>query len=78
MKVAEELLALTGMTESQLRHQLALWLYAHNKLSMGRAAKFAQVNRAEFMALMAKNNVLLNYSVDDLENDMQTIQKLGL
>ena len=78
MIVAEELLSLTGMTEQQLRQQLALWLYAKGKLSMGRAVKFAQVNRAEFMDLMAKNNVVLNYSIDDLESDMQTIQKLGL
>lgn len=77
MRVAEELIALTGLSEQQLRQQLALWLYSKGKLSIGRATKFAQVNRAEFMELMDKNNVVLNYSIDDLENDMQTIQKLA-
>lgn len=66
------------MSEQQLRQELALWLYAKGKLSLGRAAKFSGLNKPEFMHLMAANNIDLNYSVEDLEDDMKTIEKLGL
>ena len=78
MKIAEDILQLSGMNEQQLREELALWLYSKGKLSMGKAAKFCNTNSIEFAALMAKHNVDLNYSVEDFEQDLQTIEKLGL
>lgn len=78
IKVTEDLIQLSGMNEQQLREELALWLYTKGKLSMGRAAKFCNTNRIQFMDLMAKNKLDINYSVEDFEQDLQTIQKLGL
>ena len=78
MKVTDELIQLSGMNEQQLREELSLWLYSKGKLSMGRAAKFCNTNRIEFGRLMTKHNVDLNYSVEDFEQDLQTIEKLGL
>jgi predicted HTH domain antitoxin len=78
MKVSDELIELSGMNEQSLRQELALWLYSKGKLSIGRAMKFAKMNRFEFMELMNKNNIPMNYSVEDLEQDIQTIKKLHL
>lgn len=78
MQITDELIQLSGMNEHSLRQELALWLYSKGKLSLGRAAKFCGLNRIAFMELMSKHNIDLNYSVDDLEQDLQTIKKLGL
>ncbi len=78
MKVSEELIQLSGLNEKQLREELALWLYSKGKLSMGRAAKFCNTNRMEFMELMSKHNVDVNYNVEDLKQDMLTIEKMSL
>ncbi len=78
MKVQDELIQLSGMSEQQLRIELALWLYSKNKLSVGRAMKFAKMNRFDFMELMNKHEIPVNYSPEDLEQDIQTIKKLHL
>ena len=78
MKVTDELIQLSGMNEQQLREELALWLYSKGKLSMGRAAKFCNMERIQFMELMTKQKVDINYSVEDFEQDLETIEKLKL
>jgi predicted HTH domain antitoxin len=78
MQLTDKLIELSGMSEMLLRQELALWLYAKGKISMGRAMKLAEMNRFDFMQLMNKNNVPVNYSIEDLTNDMQTIEKLHL
>ena len=78
MKLQDEVMRLSGMSEQQFRQELALWLYDKGKLSMGRAMKFAGLSRFDFMKLMANNNISVNYSVEDLQQDMQTIEKLHL
>jgi predicted HTH domain antitoxin len=78
MKVTDELIQLSGMNEQQLREELALWLYSKGKLSMGRAARFCNMERIQFMELMAKQKIDINYSVEDFEQDLETIEKLKL
>ena len=78
MDLDNELIRLSGMNENQLRKELALWLYAKGKLSMGRAMKFARLNRFDFMQLMAQNNIPVNYDVSDFEDDLKTIENLKL
>lgn len=78
MKITDDILKLSGMNEHQLRRELALWLYSKGKLSLGRASQFAGMHKIEFMDFMAANNVPMNYSVADLEQDMKTIENLGL
>ncbi len=66
------------MNDKQFRIELACLFYEHDKMSIGQAAKFAQLDRLDFQAELDKREINIKYSVDDLNSDMQTFEKLGI
>jgi predicted HTH domain antitoxin len=63
-------------TEQEVLEQLALWLYSRGRISLGKAAELAGVTRWNFGDLMRKYDVYHPYSVDDLKNDLATLEEL--
>jgi predicted HTH domain antitoxin len=56
---------------------LALELYREDKVSLGRAAELCQTPVAAFMDFAAKHGVPpLRYSLEDLEEERQTADRL--
>jgi predicted HTH domain antitoxin len=74
--IPDEILLQAKMTESELRQDIAASLYAGNKLSFGQAQKLTQLNHFEFQKLLDEKGIALHYSIDDLNNDMQTLREL--
>jgi predicted HTH domain antitoxin len=75
LTISDEILNNARMTEKELREQFALFLYSKKKFSMGQACKFTGLNILEFQELMFNNNVYINYSVKDLDDDMRTLNE---
>jgi predicted HTH domain antitoxin len=67
---------MAATTEKEVLEQLALWLYSRGRISMGKAAELAGVSRWDFGDLMRKYDVYHNYSVEDLNQDIATLEKL--
>lgn len=63
-------------TEQEVLEQLALWLYSRGRISMGKAAELAGVSRWDFGDIMRKYDVCHNYSVEDLDKDLTTLEEL--
>jgi predicted HTH domain antitoxin len=76
LRVPDELLSITGLTGPGLAIELALEMYQRRKLSMGKAAELAGMSRMDFQSLLASRGGYLNYGVDDLENDLETLRRL--
>ncbi len=58
---------------------LALELYREDKISLGRAAELCQTPLAAFMDFVAKHGVPpLRYSFEDLEEERQSTERLGV
>jgi predicted HTH domain antitoxin len=55
--------------EARLRLELAVSLYAQEILSLGKAAELAGISRPELNGILAKRNVPMHYTAQDLEND---------
>jgi len=54
----------------------ALKLYKEGAISLGKAAELAGKNIWTMLDIMKKHHVELNYTIEDLEEDIQTIHKL--
>ena len=65
------------LTEAEARLALALGLYAERKVSLGRAAKIAGIPYVAFMHEMGSHGICMNYSVEDFEQDMRTLELLA-
>ena len=66
----------SGLTEAELRLEIAVLLYAQGRISLGRSAELAGVSIEAMMHALAEHHVVLNYSMDDFEQDLATIEKL--
>jgi predicted HTH domain antitoxin len=64
------------MTEQELKLELALSLYAVRKVTLIQAADVAGVDFFDFQGLLRDRKIPQHYGVQDLENDMRTLQEL--
>ncbi len=61
---------------SELKIQLALFLYEKGKLSFGKARELSSLTVWEFMEKLSENKIPLKYDVKDLKEDLETIEEL--
>ena len=65
---------------SDLKIDIALWLYERKKLALPRAARLAGLGIIEFSRLLSDRGMGIHYSENDLENDLendiQTLKKI--
>jgi len=59
-----------------IRRSLAVELYREGKLSLGKAAEVAGArNKWEMLMLLNEKGVPLDYTADDAEKDLKTLQE---
>ena len=67
-----------GESEQNLKIELAIIFYRDFKISSGKAAKFANMSRIEFWFELEKRQIPLNLDDNSVEQDLKTLEKLGL
>jgi len=75
--IPDEILEGCDVTIEDIRLDVAISLYQREKVSLGKAAEIAGLNRWEFQKILAERRIPLNYSVSDLEKDYKTIMNMG-
>ena len=68
----------TGITPEWAKLEVAVALYRDRRASMGRAARIAGMPRPEFQQELGKRGVTVDYEVEDLRADLETLRSLGL
>jgi predicted HTH domain antitoxin len=63
------------LTGEQARLSLAVGLYTERKVTLGRAAKIAGIPYTEFMQELGKYGVCVNYTMEDLLQDITTVRQ---
>ena len=56
--------------------EMALKLYQDGEVSLGRASELSGLSIWEFLDHLALKKIPLNYSLEDLENDLRTVDGL--
>jgi predicted HTH domain antitoxin len=57
---------------------IALELFREDRISLGRAAELCGLPLEAFMQFASEHNAPLHYSIEDLEEDRRTMDRLGL
>ena len=65
------------LTPEELKLEIAVYLYAQHRLSMGRACQLAGMSLWQFQHVLAARGIALNITVEDVEKDLATLRKLG-
>lgn len=66
-----------GLSESELLVELAVLLYERDKLTLGRAAKLAGMDKWAFNDLLAQCEIPMHYDLKEWEQDLATIRSLA-
>ena len=61
----------------RLKRELAIRLYAKGLLSFGKARQLAGMSRWDFHDLLGEEGIPRRYDVEELEEDLQTLEELG-
>ena len=82
VEIPAELVLAAGLDADNLSaattRLLALELYREDRVSLGSAAELCHMPVEQFMEFSGRHNVPLHYGADDLEEDRQTLERLGL
>ncbi len=65
------------MGESEVRQELALALYASNKVTIIQAVDLCGLGFFEFQKLLRDRKIPQHYGISELEEDLKTLNKLG-
>ncbi len=78
LDIPTEALSSARMTLEDIRLELAVLLFRLDRLSMGKAAEFAQLPVGTFQCQLAARNLGPHYEVEDALEDAATLATLPL
>ena len=73
IEIPDKALATPQYSRQDLLTDLAVTLYQRQVYSLAKAARFAQMNRLEFQAVLAERGVYIHY---DLDIDLESLKHL--
>ena len=71
--ISKDFLQSVKMTHSQLTLEIAVYLYAKKKLTLGQAKRLAQLDQIAFQQELAKRHVNIHYDMADVLKDLQNL-----
>ncbi len=77
MVISDEILKSAHVTEDEVRSEVALSLFAQDRLTLSHAARLANLPQLAFQALLASRKIPIHYDVADLEDDLKTLEGLS-
>ena len=77
LEVSQDILDSARLTLAELKVELAVYLYAQGRLSIGKARELAGMSLWEFRQLLASRRVAPHYDEIDLNEDVATLRDLG-
>ena len=76
LELDDQIIAITGLSENEVKECLAVALYKLVKLNGVAAGRLLNKNEIEFHGLLGKYGCYVNYDVQDLLEDMETLKRL--
>ena len=75
--IPEDVLHSARLSPGELKQEIAVLLFQKDRLTLGQASKLADMPVADFQHLLASRGISPHYDVEDLEDDVETLRKLG-
>lgn len=68
--ISDEILTSSGLTEKEVRRELAIALFQNERLTLAQAAKVADQTQLEFQKLLASRRIPMHYGIEELQADL--------
>ncbi|HXF63911.1 MAG TPA: UPF0175 family protein [Caldilineaceae bacterium] len=77
IEIPDDILDSARLTAPEIKRELAVYLYAQGRLSVGKARELAEMSLWDFRRLLAERKIPVHFDEDDLAQDVQTLRELG-
>jgi predicted HTH domain antitoxin len=77
LEVPQDVVESARLNAADLKAELALALYAQQRLSIGKARELAGMSLWEFRQLLASRRIAPHYDENDLAEDVKVLHELG-
>jgi len=74
--ISEEVLEIAQLSPEQLTLEIAVYLYAQKKLTIGQASRLSGLDLIAFQKELAKRDVYIHYSLDDVKKDLANLRNM--
>lgn len=78
LTIPTDVLTASGLTARELLVELAVHLFEEKLISFGKAKELAGMDSWRFMRLLRSRKIAMHYDVEELKDDMDTLERLGL
>jgi len=76
LTIPDSIVAQTDMSPSELLLEFAVFLYERRHVTLAQAARLAGLDRIAFQQALVEHGVRLNFDIEDLEQELGTIEKV--
>ncbi len=76
LEIPQDVLDSSRLSIPELQVEMAVYLYAQRRLSIGKARELADMSLWEFRQLLASRRISPHYDVDDLAEDIVTLREM--
>ncbi|SDG77992.1 Predicted antitoxin, contains HTH domain [Dyadobacter soli] len=77
LELNDNVIKSTGLTEQELRIELAVRLYEDGKITVGQGGTMTGLGSIRFQKELGKRKIAWHYDVEDLHADLETLKKLS-
>jgi len=77
LEIPQDILDTARLTIDDLKVEMAVYLYAQGRLSIGKARELAEMTLWEFRQLLAARRIPPHYDAADLNEDVAALRALG-
>ena len=77
LEIPQDIFDSARLTPAELKIEMAVHLYAEQRLSIGKARELAGLTLWEFRQLLASRRISPHYDAADLDQDVSTLRELG-
>ncbi len=75
--IADDWLKTAQLTERELLQEIVLMLFKQERITLGQASTWLEIDRFSFQQLLAARQIPVHYGIADYQSDMDTIHKQG-
>ena len=77
LQIPQDILDSSRLSISDLKVEIAAYLYSRSRLSIGKARELADMPLWEFRQLLALRHIPPHYDEADLDEDVATLREMG-
>lgn len=75
--IPEEVLHASHLTPLELKREIAVMLFAQDRLTLGQASELSEMSQRQFLALLSSRQIPVHYDEAELARDIETVRMLG-